>query len=290
MPPRAPANPPRAQGTRPTDTRNAIADASRRTGVDFDYLLAQARLESSLDPNAKARSSSASGLFQFIESTWTDTLGKHGNSLGLGDYTNRASRSQIMALRFDPHASALMAGALASDNSDRLTAVLGREPDAAELYMAHFLGAGGASKFLRQLQQNPDVSAAAILPAPAGANRTIFYTSGGAARSVAGVMDLMRGKMERAMAKDGGTMPPTMPFANDGINFAQFIQPGARRDAFAPTARAKPADLSMPSLPARNTSMADTLRSSFAVAGNAMSPRARDQVQSAYTKLRAFDL
>jgi len=42
--------------------RSAIAKAAQRTGVDFDYLLAQARIESSLNPNAKARTSSAAGL------------------------------------------------------------------------------------------------------------------------------------------------------------------------------------------------------------------------------------
>ena len=51
------------------DVRGAIARASESTGVDFDYLLAQARLESGLNPDAKARSSSATGLYQFIDST-----------------------------------------------------------------------------------------------------------------------------------------------------------------------------------------------------------------------------
>ncbi len=263
--------------------------------MDFDYLLAQARLESSMDPNAKARTSSASGLFQFIESTWSDTLGRHGHALGVTPAAG-SSRSQIMAMRFDPHTSALMAGALASDNRAALTGVLGRQPDAAELYMAHFLGAGGAGKFLRQLQQNPDISAAAILPAPAAANRGIFYHASGAARSVGGVMDLMRGKMERAMAQDGGQFVPGAT-ANYGSGFAAE-RPGAPftgngRFDYQPTA-AQPSlsqpRLTLPTLTAQSASMSETLRNSFAVAGPAMSARAREQVNSAYTKLRAFDL
>lgn len=262
------------------DTRGAIADASRRTGVDFDYLLAQARLESGLNPNAKARTSSASGLFQFIDSTWIDTLNKHGGSHGLGSAANGASRAQMMAMRFDPQAASLMAGELANDNREVLTGVLGRAPDAAELYMAHFLGAGGAAKFLRQLQQNPDISAAAILPAPAAANRPIFYDSGGSARSVGEVMTVMRGKMARAMAQDGGTIAQ---FAGAN-NYATQRYGGGTA---TPTRRAA---FELPSLPARSASMAETLRSSFAVAGDAMPTRARDQIHSAYTKLRAFDL
>ena len=48
---------------------DAIRDASKRSGVDFKFMLAKAQTESSFDPSAKARTSSASGLYQFIEST-----------------------------------------------------------------------------------------------------------------------------------------------------------------------------------------------------------------------------
>ena len=70
--------------TRAGQAQAAIAHASQRTGVDFSYLLAQARIESGLDPQAEARTSSASGLFQFIDQTWLSTLDRHGAALGLG--------------------------------------------------------------------------------------------------------------------------------------------------------------------------------------------------------------
>ncbi|MCX7676587.1 MAG: transglycosylase SLT domain-containing protein, partial [Alteraurantiacibacter sp.] len=56
----------------------AIARAAQATGTDFSYLLAQARIESGLNPAARARTSSASGLFQFIDQTWLATLDRHG--------------------------------------------------------------------------------------------------------------------------------------------------------------------------------------------------------------------
>ncbi len=287
------------------DPREAIAQASRKTGVDFDYLLAQARLESGMNPDAKARTSSASGLYQFIDSTWLETLDRHGERLGLGSaaeaihsadgkarVNDSRARNGIMALRFDPSAAALMAGALANDNRDALTGVLGRTPDATELYMAHFLGSGGASKFLRQLAANPNASAASILPAPAAANRSIFYTRAGAERSVGEVMGLMRGKMAKAMAQNGpkpANMPPIIQGQPATIAAAEpqrFIQPVRQ---FAPASFSRSSEPA-PLAPPRRASMADTLKSSFDLAGGAMSPRARDHVQSAYARLKAFDL
>ena len=283
------------------DTREAIAQASRKTGVDFDYLLAQARLESGLDPAAKARTSSASGLYQFIDSTWLEMVDRHGERLGLGSaaeaihtvggrarVSDNSTRSQIMALKFDPTAAALMAGALANDNRVALSGVLGREPDNAELYMAHFLGAGGASKFLRQLSTNPGVSAAAILPAPAAANRAIFYKSGGEQRSVSEVMELMRGKMATAMAQNntGESVPLGQVQALENGRHRQFISAPRR---FAPQSMLSGTALA-PLATTRPSSMAETLKNSFDLTGGGISPRARDQVQSAYSKLKAFDL
>src|SRR6185503_19622508 len=63
---------------------SAIQLASARTGVDFSYLFNQARIESGLNPNARARTSSATGLFQFIDQTWLGTVKQHGAEHGLG--------------------------------------------------------------------------------------------------------------------------------------------------------------------------------------------------------------
>ncbi|MFN3459200.1 MAG: transglycosylase SLT domain-containing protein, partial [Novosphingobium sp.] len=137
--------------------RSAIAGAAQATGTDFAYLMAEAKLESSLDPSARSRTSSASGLYQFTTSTWLRTLEKHGAEHGLGwasdmirsgAASDPAARAQLLALRFDPQIAATMAGELAGDNSDFLTGVLGRQPDHAELYVAHFFGAEGAGRFL----------------------------------------------------------------------------------------------------------------------------------------------
>jgi soluble lytic murein transglycosylase-like protein len=53
-----------------TNVTGAIRQASRLTGASFDYLLATAQVESGFNPNSAASTSSARGLFQFIEQTW----------------------------------------------------------------------------------------------------------------------------------------------------------------------------------------------------------------------------
>lgn len=274
------------------DVRAAIARASQATGVDFDYLLAQARIESSLNPQAKAGTSSAAGLYQFTGGTWLQTLDRHGEQHGLdwassaidGGKVDPQMRAQIMAMRFDPNASALMAAELANDNKTALTSVLGREPDSAELYMAHFLGADGAAKFLSALQSDPAQSAAAILPKAAAANRGIFYDASGP-RSVSGVMDLMRGKVSSAM-NGAGPMPTTSSFAQ--------TQTASTTPTGGPLQRefnALAVEASTQTGSSSRTSMADTLRSAFgAGSGSTAQSGAPDFVRTAYAKLQAFNL
>ena len=260
--------------------QTAIAGAARATGVDFSYLLGEARLESSLNPNAKAGTSSAAGLYQFTSGTWLTTLERHGAAHGFGwasgaisggRVRDPAMRQQIMALRYDPGASALMAGELANDNSAHLTAVLGRAPDSAELYLAHFLGADGAGKFLTALAADPSQSAAALFPAAAAANRGIFFDPGGAPRSLGAVMELMRGKMSAAMSDDpfasaGGFGPAPMAGIAASVPHPQPLPTGERSIV--------------------RPSMADTLAATFGGSVQAMP----GHVRQAYGQLKVFGL
>lgn len=196
----------------------AIQQAAARTGVDFGYLLGQARIESGFDPNARARTSSATGLYQFIEQTWLATVDRHGAQHGLGWAANAIQRGAngryhvadprlrqaILDLRRNPEASAAMAAEFAADNGQYLERRLGRPAESVDLYLAHFLGAGGAARFLRAHDANPDGAAASILPAAARANRWVFYNRDGSPRSFAEIR-------ERFAARIGGGTVPVSP-------------------------------------------------------------------------------
>ncbi|MDH7639628.1 transglycosylase SLT domain-containing protein [Sphingomonas oryzagri] len=199
--------------------QNAIAAASASTGVDFHYLYHQARVESGLNPNAKASTSSASGLYQFTEQTWLATMKQHGAEHGLnwaanaitrgsnGHYfvSDAATRQEIMALRQSPETSAAMAGEYASDNQDYLQAKLGRTTTPTDLYMAHFLGPAGAARFLKALDSNPDTPAASVMPAAARANKWVFWDKSGNARSLEQVYQRFAARFEQSTPDAGST-------------------------------------------------------------------------------------
>ncbi|WP_122465341.1 transglycosylase SLT domain-containing protein [Brevundimonas lutea] len=170
---------------------HAIRRAAQATGVDFDFLLKTARRESALNPGAKAPTSSAAGLFQFIEQTWLATLKKSGAKHGYGQYADLihqgtdgrwrvagSARNVVMDLRFDPQAASLMAAELTQANAAYLRGRTGRVPGGGDLYAAHFLGPAGAAQLMEAMVSRPGSSAAALFPAAASANRSIFYRDG----------------------------------------------------------------------------------------------------------------
>jgi hypothetical protein len=189
-----------AQGAAATQPTTPFAEplkrAAQATGVSFDYLARTAERESRFDPKAKAGTSSATGMFQFLDQTWLGTIKQEGGKLGLGEaaqaitgdggrfaVADPAQRQKIMALREDPAVSAMMAGAFAARNGQQLEQSLGRKPTEGELYMAHFLGASGAKELIQLAQRSPDAKAASSFPDAASANRSVFFDRAGRART-----------------------------------------------------------------------------------------------------------
>jgi hypothetical protein len=205
---------------------NAIRQAARATGAGFEYLLKTALRESNFDPNAKASTSSATGLFQFIDQTWLTTLKEAGASYGYGRYADAITKTpsgryvvadpgmyrEIMSLRADPTANALMAGAFTRRNGAELSEGIGRKPTDGELYIAHFLGASGAIRFINAAERKPQARAVDLFPEAAQANRSIFYNRRGEPRSVAQVYALLVAKHNVAGAQPAVQAAQAAPF------------------------------------------------------------------------------
>ena len=71
-------------------------------------------------------------------------------------------KDKQLALRFDPAVASNMAAEFTSENRSQLQTALGRPVSDSELYLAHFLGAGGATKFLMAARSNPAQPAATL--------------------------------------------------------------------------------------------------------------------------------
>ena len=197
----------------------AIRQASQSTGASFNYLLATAQVESGLNPDAGASTSSARGLFQFIEQTWLATIKQSGSALGYARYADAISqtapgkyevsdpalRREILKLRSDPTANAVMAGAFTKSNADILSQRLGRAPSEGELYIAHFLGVGGAARLISLAATNPNARASHFFSHAAQANSPIFYDRSGAPRSVAQVRDVLTARYDVARGSTDGS-------------------------------------------------------------------------------------
>jgi hypothetical protein len=231
---------------------STIKQAAAATGASFEYLVSAAKIESNLNPTAAASTSSARGLYQFIEQTWLGTVKEAGAAFGYGQYADAISKSpsghysvddpsarnEILKLRDDPAANAAMAGVLTQSNSFKLTGALGRRPTDGELYIAHFMGVGGASRLITSAENNPSASAPAFFPQAAAANRPIFYDRDGSPRSVSQVYTVLtsryaaaasspmaRTAMASAGVTPGASEPVSLRAPNTATYLSYFPQP-----------------------------------------------------------------
>lgn len=223
----------------------ALRNASASSGISFGLLASKAAMESGFQPGARAATSSARGLFQFTDQTWLAMVQQHGARYDLGQEASAiqagpggrltvqdpAQRERILALRDDPQLSANFACEYMRGVSNALTPVLGRRPDASELYLGHFLGNSGATKMLQALASNPDQPANAVMPAAAAANVPMFYGSDGTPLSVGQFMDRIRTRLNRTYANLGLTAPVgPVAFNPPGTQIAS-AEPAATRTA-----------------------------------------------------------
>lgn len=216
----------------------ALQKASAATGSNFDYLLKTAMRESGMKPQAKAASSSATGLFQFVDQTWLGLVKEYGGKYGLGSSANaitkgsdgryhvdtEADKQAILDLRNDAQTSALMAGEYANSCRTRMQSSLGRSVSDGELYAAHFLGPDAASRLIRLNDAAPSSSAAEAFPQAASANRSVFYHADGSEKSVSEVYAWATRQSSVSVAAFGepSTEQPTVSREAMAVMMSQF--------------------------------------------------------------------
>ena len=206
-----------------------IMEASKLTGVDPKQLATIAAIESGFDPNAKAKTSSATGLNQFTKATWKDMMNKHGAKYGIDPNTPPT----------DPRANAILGAMYAKENKKALSSVKD-DVNNTDLYMAHFLGAGGAKQFFKM--GDNDIPAH-VMQQAAAANSSIFMKNG-VPRTKKEIYDLMNGKVESALTKHGVNIPGD----SGGIAVATQEQNqrnagGFQKASYTPTPETKPGAL-----------------------------------------------
>lgn len=139
--------------------------AAKMVGVDPNLMGTMAAIESGFDYTVKAGSSSATGLFQFISGTWKTMMQKYAAKYGIDPSTPPT----------DPRANALMGAEFLKENMAAIKGAVNRPLTNTDLYIAHFMGAGGAKKFL---SADPSTIGANMFPEAARANPSIFYKNG----------------------------------------------------------------------------------------------------------------
>lgn len=222
------------------DVADAIKRASDAVGVDNSIMLAMAKQESGFNPNAKAGTSSASGLFQFIKGTWSDMVKKYAGKFPV---LNKGP--------FDMDASAHAGALFIKENS----AVLQKNKipvTGTSIYAAHFLGPGGAVKLFNS---NPSAPADSILgKAVAAANKFIFYTKDGVARTIGEVQEVLYNKVGKFADQYKSFLGKGGSFGGGGAS-GSYAAPAAAPSAQTPmaTAATAPTPTATPAQPAPST-------------------------------------
>jgi predicted RNA-binding Zn-ribbon protein involved in translation (DUF1610 family) len=204
-----------------------IVRAGRVVGADPTLLMAVADKESSFSTTAQAKTSSATGLYQFIEQTWLGVIYEFGRKHGLHAEAGLISRNgkqfviadaderqRVLDLRREPYLSALLAAEMLKRDTLRLEKAMGRHLTGGEIYLIHFLGPDAAQTFIETMEETPAASAAALLPRPAQANRPIFYAEAGGETKTLSVSevhrkfnDMIKVRLDRYKLVRGGPAP-----------------------------------------------------------------------------------
>jgi hypothetical protein len=247
-------------------TRDLITKAAHMAGVDPKALIATIAVESGFDPNAAPKNpnlpSSAKGLGQHLDGSWMEDLNLHGKKFGIPNGTNQ----------FDARASALMTASRLKYNGEKLQKMLGRPVTVTDIYLAHLMGLGGASKFLK----SPEDAIGAEVAATSAKQHPNYFYAGGKALTVKEVYAKFAEKLAKRPAEFGVTVADLKTAGSSTASPAPTASGGAPAPASGGTAPT--------AAPAPQQALAKAPAPSYANTPSAGSPRLNEPVTMAKGK------
>jgi hypothetical protein len=164
--------------------RETLMAAANMVGIDPALAASIAGVESGFRPNALPYRnpknpaagvlSSAASYYQVIKGTWKGLMAKYAQKYGINPGTTQ----------HDPRANALLGLEYIKENVDTIKKVKSNVTD-TDVYLAHFLGPGGARRFLSAPPGDPATNH--VGADQAKSNPAIFYSANGRPRTVAEV-------------------------------------------------------------------------------------------------------
>lgn len=169
-----------------------FAEQEKQYQLPSGILAKIAWVESKNNISARAQTSSATGLFQWLNNSWLSaTKQLYGRPKEPGERTNPFISAEVTAFAL-AQTRAQVGGLIKQAGID----------ETVGLYMGHFLGPGGAKKFLQGMIANPGAPAVSGVGADqAAANRSIFY-NGATPRSFSQVVNLFAEKLKSPGVKE----------------------------------------------------------------------------------------
>lgn len=198
-------------------SRKTLEVISQMTGVPLQFLLVFCALESNFDWSVKAKAGgSATGWFQFINSTWDWVIQQHSSKYGLPP-----DKIPARPLRLDPRINGLMGAEYIKYSMQVIQKGTGKTPTDVELYLAHFMGPGTAVKWMNMPQNTLGYTA---FPKEAAANPSVFF-SGRTPRTLAEILQSFDQRMAKYRAIAGGAAGTTAaPLSLEEIEKRQLAE------------------------------------------------------------------